>query len=334
MKINRTLCALLALVLMLSAVPALAAVPSPSEEFYYLDGANVLSEATEGEIFFSNQLLEKACGAQIVVVTTDSTRPQAIDDYAYDLFNKWGIGDKDKLNGFLLVMAIGDEDYYAVCGSSLQPKFSSSSLKQYFDDYLETDFAAGRYDAGAKKFFEAVFKRVANTYNADVTTAQGISAYKAWAAQSNAQPMSARGGGATARASGDEEDSVGFMAIAVAILLIALVILLSRRRRSYVGGPGFFPIFFGGPTYRRTPPPPPSHMGAPMHGPGPGGLRGAPPRASGGGRTSGGFGLGGFFGSSSGGGRSSFGGGGRSSFGGSRGGGGFTRGGGAGRGRH
>ena len=167
--------------LLLSALlcaPALAKVVSPGEDFYYLDKANVLSEALEGEIYFSNKLLYDACGAQVVVVAVDTTGREAIDDYAYDLFNDWGIGDAAKNNGFLLLLAIDDDDYAAQCGGSLQPKFSAGTLKSYFDQYLEDDFAAKQYSSGVKKFFEAVFARIADTYNANVTVQQGIAAYQ------------------------------------------------------------------------------------------------------------------------------------------------------------
>ena len=66
-----------ALLLALACAPALAVV-SPSEQFYVLDQADVLSEALEGEIFFSNPLLEEACGAQLVVVTVKTTGSEAI----------------------------------------------------------------------------------------------------------------------------------------------------------------------------------------------------------------------------------------------------------------
>lgn len=340
MKTKNVLCMLLAALLAaLCALPALAAVPNPPDEFYYLDQANVLSEATKGEIFFSNQLLNDACGAQIVVVTVKSTKPDSIDDFSYKLINQWGIGDKDKQNGFLLVLAIDDDNYYAVPGTGLESKLTAGTLNQYFDDYLENDFAAQRYDAGAKRFFEAVFKRVADVYNAKVTTAQGIAAYQDWSKSAEPAPMKARSGGArmsSGQGSSEGGDSNSMIAIVTIILIIVVALALSgRRRRTYYGG-GWFPFFVGSAMRRRTPPPPPP-PGGPT--PGPGGYRGAP----GGGfrATSGGSGLSGLFRSSGGGagrssggsGRSSFGGGSRS-FGSARGGGGGSRGGGAGRGRH
>jgi len=336
MKKNRLIrvCAMALVLLALMAVPALAKVVSPGPDFYYLDNANVLPEALEGEIFFANKLLYDACGAQIVVVTVNSTGRDAIDDYAYELFNSWGIGDAAKDNGFLLLLAIDDDDYYARTGSGLDRRFSASTIKEYYDEYLERDFAAKRYEEGVRKFYEAVFERVATTYSADVTIAQGIAAYNDYIAKSEAD--SGFGGySGTRRKSAvngdyrayqeDDDSGIGFGVVLAVILLIVLVILVSKGRRAR----------------RRVaimPPPPPPPMGIGYRptrtvwhtGPT---IRTAPPRS----RPSGG----GFFGgggSSFGGGGASrssgFGGGRSSGFGGGSGGGGRSSGGGAGRGRH
>ena len=317
--------------LALMAVPALAKVVSPGPDFYYLDDANVLSEDLEGEIFFANKLLYDACGAQIVVVTVDSTGRNAIDDYAYELFNSWGIGDAAKDNGFLLLLAIEDDDYYARTGSGLDRRFSASTIKEYYDEYLEQDFAARRYEEGVRKFFEAVYQRIATTYSADVTIAQGIAAYKDYIAKSEA---GSGFGGYTRRRSAvngdyrsyqeDDDSGIGFGVVLVVILLIVLVILVSKGRRAR----------------RRIgvmPPPPPPPMGIgyrPTRTVWPTGpsVRSGPPRS----RPS----SGGFFGGGASRPSSSFGGGFRSSsgrssgFGGGFGGGGRSSGGGAGRGRH
>jgi len=133
-------CILALALLALLCAPALAKVVSPGPDFYYLDNAGVLSEELEGEIFFANKLLYDACGAQIVVATVDSTGREAIDDYAYEMFNSWGIGDAAKDNGFLLLLAIEDDDYYARTGSGLDRRFSASTIKEYYDAYLESDF--------------------------------------------------------------------------------------------------------------------------------------------------------------------------------------------------
>ena len=305
---KRFLVCLLAALLALAPVSALAySVVRPGEDFYYLDQANVLSEATEGEIYFANQMLAEACGAQIVIAALNGIGGADIFEYAADMGDEWGIGDRQEQNGFLLLMTIGNEDYYAITGRGLNGVFPSSTLKDMLDRYLEPDFARGDYDAGARKFFEAVFARIADYYNLDITAQDGADAYQNYltAGAATVSYGGARGGGARGGWGADDRD--GDLETIVTILVLVLAIMLVSKVRGgafWFWRPTFIWPFFGpirGPR--------PHH-----HHPGPGPNRRPP---------TGGFG----------GGRSSFGGG-RSSFGGGRGFGGGGFGGGAGRGRH
>ncbi len=319
-KIFALICAL-----MLIALPALA-VPSPSEDFYVLDQANVRSSETEWRIIYNNDLLYDACGAQIVFVTVDDTDGEAIDDYAYDLFNRWGIGSSDRDNGFLVLMAIDDDNYYAIPGTGLEKRLSSGEIKLMLDDDLEPDFAARDYDAGARTLFDALYARISDEYSA------GLRAVTPPARSTASTRSQARTGGRESRSPGFFSQlvrSIGGIFIALIVLAIVIVLVAGsrftyrrRRRRSIFAPPpppgprprGMFFGGFGGPRPGSSPrprrqTPPPHHFG-------------------GGGRSGGGGagrGFGGFGGGHSGG----FGG-----FGGGRsGGGGGSRGGGAGRGR-
>jgi len=344
MKILKGFCYafLIVVISALVLIPAYAEVVSPGTDFYYLDEADVLSEATEGEIYFSNRLLEEQCGAQIVVVTIKSTGSISIDDYAYELFNKWGIGDSKENNGFLLLMAIADEDYYAMTGSGMDMKFSSGTIGSYLDKYLEPDFATGDYDIGTQKFFEAVFKRVATIYNADVTVEDGVAAYEADSKTSDAYADDLTISSVPMQRS---RNSNGGLVLVVVGLVILLIVLSRRRKRRYAranrstAGSFVFPFILGrmtGSNRRRSIFTPFINIG--QH---------QPHRHSNfhmggfGNRNTFGGGHGSFGGGRPGGGSSGFGsgrtsgfGGGRSGgFGGARGGGGGSRGGGAGRGR-
>lgn len=168
----------LVLILLLSCFVCLAEdVVSPGKDFYYLDDAEVLSEALKGEIFYSNQRLFESCGAQIVVVTIPSTGGRDIEDYCIELFNKWGIGDSRKNNGFLLLLAIQDDNYYACPGTGLKEEMATAEIQDMLYSCLEPDFAVGGYEAGVKKFYETAFLRIAHIYNSDVTPEEGIHAY-------------------------------------------------------------------------------------------------------------------------------------------------------------
>ena len=330
---KRFLALALAILLALGCTSALAAtrVVKPGDDFYYLDTADVLSEATEGEIYFSNVRLYEACGAQIVVAALDSIGSADIYDYASEIFDSWGIGSSKENNGLLLLMAVKEGRYYVLPGSGIESIFSASALKQMYDDYLQTDFAAGRYDAGARKFFEAAFEKIADYYNLSITPEDGIRDYHSFVSESNDVRSEGNYGA-------QRSDGGGFISTLLLILvLLAIIGMLSRMRGGafWFWRPTFFwPIF--GP--RRRPPRPPRRGPGPWdggpRGPMGGGFGGHGPRPPRGGSFGGGSRGGGFGGASGGGGRS-FGGGSRGGgFGGASGGGGRSFGGGAGNGRH
>lgn len=342
-----------AFMLITVSVTAVASVPSRPENQYVLDSAGVLSDSIEQYIISENQKLFKESGGEIVIVAVDFLGGEEIDDYVYDMFNAWGIGSKERNNGILLVLAIGEDNYYVQAGYGIEDYFDAAKLQGLVDDYLEDDFAAGDYEAGVKKFFNATLSELKSyEYNDEYTNADYVQ------------------GGAYENYGGVDYDTginigsivmwivarIVVVVIMVAVVILIVVIIRSAARSATsstgsVGGSNNFwtGMFIGSRMNRRRtwhnpPPPPPPHggFGRPMPGPGP---RPNPPRPSkpprtggfgGPSRPSGGFGGGRPSGGSrpSGGGFSSGGGSHRSSGGGRSGGfsgGGGSRGGGAGR---
>ena len=135
-------------------------VVDPMDQFYVADYANVIDEATEQLIVEKSAKLYEENGAQVVVVTVDFIGESTIEEYARTLFNKWGIGDKDKNNGVLLLMVIGEENYRCVRGSGLEEKLTTSAIKNILDLCLEPDFAKQDYSRGAYLFHNAVCVRL------------------------------------------------------------------------------------------------------------------------------------------------------------------------------
>lgn len=154
---------LLAVVLLLFfTCGAASAEPlAPTDAFYVCDAANVLSDETEAHIVRCNDALFAICGAQIVFVTLDTTAPAALPDYAYELFNAWGIGSAARNNGLLLIMAVGDDDYWLTVGAGYEAFLTVDVVGSLLDEYLEPYFAAQDYDGGARSLFDALLVRVA-----------------------------------------------------------------------------------------------------------------------------------------------------------------------------
>ena len=311
------------LVFTLAAVPAMAVNVVQQTGYYASDFASALSADAKNHIEVNAKALENATGAQIVFVTLRTTEPTALEDYTYALFNSWKIGDAKKNNGVLVILAVGDDDYYTMVGTGLERNLPTSDLSALWNEYLEPDFARKDYSTASVKYFDALFTKVASIYGVNLAidnTSQGsYYGYQGSTTGSNFTPRGASGSSApTGNSSGGNE--FNFL---IAIVLVVVVLSVFGGAR---GGCGCLPGLLGG------------WLGGMMTGSrrGPGGGRGG---FGGGGFGGGGFGGGGFGGGGggtrgSGGGRSGggFGGGGFGG-GGFGGGGGGTRGSGGGRGR-
>lgn len=301
---------MLLLIMLLVSLPVLASaayggVISQSDSFYVADEADVISSDTEKYIIEKNAELEQLCGGQIVVATVDFLDGMDIEDYAYKLFKDWKIGDEDRDNGILLLLAIGEENYWCMQGKGLEGTLTSGDIDHILWNYLEDDFAAGDYDSGVRSVFDALYGSVADIYGSS--------------GEYDGSSDSSAGYDYTSAAS----DFARIIKIALIVFLVVLVLLIitsiffGRRNRSLRRSRNRTrPIFI--PTSRRpSRPPRPTRPSVASR-------SSRPARTS---RTS-------SSGSRSGSSRSSFGGGSRSTSRGGgmgRGGGGSSRGGGAGR---
>lgn len=315
---------LFALIFVIGPAPAaLAAVPDRPANKYVLDSAGVLSEDTEQRMISENQKLFRDCGGEIVIAAVDFLGGKDIEDYTYDMFKAWGVGSKERNNGLLLVLAIGEEDYYVQAGYGIDDYFDAAMLSGILEEDLEPDFAAGDYDAGVKKTFDSLLAEMVSYYGEGPGRDDPLPEQDYRYDGSGWEEDGGFSGGGLFRSLKTIAISIVRVIVIVAVILFVMSLFRGSGGsgpRGGGGGGGFWRGMWLGSmmgrrprTYWGAPPPPP---------PRPGGFGGPPPRGG-----FGGFG-GGPRGGFSGGGRSHGGGVGRS--GGFHGGGG-THGGGAGR---
>ncbi|MDR1532784.1 MAG: TPM domain-containing protein, partial [Clostridiales bacterium] len=253
----------------------------PSEYFYANDFANVMSAETIERIVLANDSLYEQTGAQIVVVTVDSTGGRPMEQYAMTLFNDWEIGSKEKGNGVLLLLSIGDDNYWVTQGKGLENSLDAGTLDAILYDYLEADFADKDFDAGIRKTFDALLSKVSKIYGVSITTGNGGTTANSGLTENRTESGS---GGS------------GFMGNLILILVIIILIFAltsgwRRRRRT-----GYWrPRVFWGRRHHSPPPPPPMFGGgffgggAPHHHAPPPRHNHTPlPRQGGGGATRGG----------------------------------------------
>ncbi|MBQ2668132.1 MAG: TPM domain-containing protein [Clostridia bacterium] len=289
---RRAALVLAAFLLLLSAVlPAGAAGIPDAPDSYVLDEADVISAATEAEINEKNNRLAAACGAQIAFAVVDFTGEYSTADYAYEVFNKWGIGDKRENNGLLFVLAVGAEDYYALPGSGVTDLFSGGTLQTLLDTYMEPDFAAGDYDAAVQKSFARALALMESHYHVQYRDEAPIPE-TGYSGYDQAQGQQSWFFGGLFRLFGK------FITIIIVVAVIVAVLRLFSGPRGGGGyrgggGGGFWTGLLLGSMrprsrYYHRPPPPFGGYGGPRRPGGMGGFGGG--RPGGGGGRSGGFG--------------------------------------------
>ena len=87
-----------------------AASPAYAQTFPKLTGrvvdqANLLTPAQVVDITSKSEALEQASGRQFVVATVNSLEGRTIEDYGYRLGRAWGIGQEEKDDGVILLVA-------------------------------------------------------------------------------------------------------------------------------------------------------------------------------------------------------------------------------------
>ncbi len=198
-----------------SAQISVAPIPdAPAETVYVSDLANVLSEETRAAIAGQSAALDALTGAQLAVVTVDFLGGEAIQAYADNLFSRLQLGDPAKNNGLLLLLVIGEENYYALQGQGLEAALPDASLQTLLQQSLEPDFAAGDYEAGVQKTYDSLLSALESLYGI------GDEGVLAAAAQAKAAQIRIE--------KADKQKQLLLMAIG-AVLLILLALLVAVR---------------------------------------------------------------------------------------------------------
>ena len=140
----------LALVLVLSAFTALGvAAPSfPALSGRVVDQAGIIPADTRSAIEAKLAALEAKTGDQFVVVTLTSLAGTDIADYGVQLGRAWGIGQKGKNNGLLLIVAPAEHKVRFEVGYGLEGTMTDATSKVIIDNAILPRFRANDMPGG------------------------------------------------------------------------------------------------------------------------------------------------------------------------------------------
>jgi uncharacterized protein len=104
----------------LASFLALQAVAFPRPDGYVNDFAGILDESAETYLEDYLATLERDTSAEVAIATVESLDGMAIEELANRLFADWGIGQKQKDNGVLLLVAPNEREVRIEVGYGLE----------------------------------------------------------------------------------------------------------------------------------------------------------------------------------------------------------------------
>lgn len=150
--------------LLVLASPASAEPDFPALTGRVVDEARILSDETEQ---FLDSLLaahEAETSNQVVVVTLSSLQGYSIEDFGVQLGRHWGIGQADKDNGVLLIVAPNDREVRIEVGYGLEATLTDATAKLIIEREIIPQFKAGDLEGGVKLGTQAILSAIAGTY--------------------------------------------------------------------------------------------------------------------------------------------------------------------------
>jgi uncharacterized protein len=147
-----------------------AAPEFPALSGRVVDQAGLLSANFEQSISARLAAHEQATGNQVVVVTFNDLQGYPIEEFGYQLGRHWGIGQKDKNNGVLLIIAKQERKLRIEVGYGLEPVLTDAISSNIVHYRITPPFKRGQFEAGTSAGVDAIIAALGGEYKSTVPT--------------------------------------------------------------------------------------------------------------------------------------------------------------------
>jgi uncharacterized protein len=190
---------------------------------YILDEAGLLNPDEENALEQKMRGYADSTSTQFAIVLVNSTNGRDPYDYAIDIGKIWGVGQKGKNNGVVILVAMQDRKLRIVTGRGIEDVLPDAVCKRIINRILKPTFKAGVYFQGLDEATTEMMRRASGEFkNED---------------------------------SGEEPQGIPPF-ILIFFILVIISIIKAARNGGGKGGPGtrgggmfFPPIFLGGGNY-------------------------------------------------------------------------------------
>lgn len=146
----------------------------PLNDGFVTDEAGVLSIEQEQGIEALLQTYKEQTSNEIAILIIPSLNGGVDSDIATEVLRDWGVGDKEKNNGVLLLHAYEDRRVFITVGYGLEGALPDLVLDGIIAMDIVPAFQKGDYGIGFTQAINAIQKHIGNEYTADRYVASNI----------------------------------------------------------------------------------------------------------------------------------------------------------------
>ncbi|HWQ87389.1 TPM domain-containing protein, partial [Brevundimonas sp.] len=125
-----------------------------------IDHGDLISAAREQALADKLAALERDTTDQVVVVTVPDLQGYEIEEYGYQLGRAWGIGQADKNNGVLLIIAPNERKVRIEVGYGLEGILTDALSALIIQNDILPSFKEGFYERGIEQGVDAIDRQL------------------------------------------------------------------------------------------------------------------------------------------------------------------------------
>ncbi|MGA9855404.1 MAG: TPM domain-containing protein [Gammaproteobacteria bacterium] len=144
-----------------AGMPAFPALTGPVVDGAHLLPADVFNRLSQKLATYAN-----SSGTQLVVVTVPTLNGYPIEYYGYQLGRHWGIGQKGKNNGALLIVDAGEKQVRIEVGYGLEGTLTDAQSFNIIHNIILPRFKQGDYAGGISAGADAILTVLGNQQQA------------------------------------------------------------------------------------------------------------------------------------------------------------------------
>ena len=138
------------------------------------DEAKVLSQQTVDHLENQLKVYEDSTSNQIAILIIASLAGEPIEEYSLRVAEKWKLGQKEKDNGALLLIAVDDHKMRIETGYGLEGVLTDALCSRIIRNELAPSFRENDYDAGVTAGINAIIAAIGGEYTAEDTDEQAM----------------------------------------------------------------------------------------------------------------------------------------------------------------